>query len=39
MTLISGSAVWAGAYDGIIDSPAAIAGTIMDARRPRRLMS
>src|SRR5215468_3980508 len=36
ITLMSGSTVWADAPDGAIDSPAAIAGAMTDARRPHR---
>jgi len=33
--LISGSTVWADAFDGAIDSATAIAGATTDARRPQ----
>jgi hypothetical protein len=39
ITLMSGSTVWAGALDGAIDSPTAIAGATTDARRPQEQMS
>src|SRR5262249_19147902 len=39
ITVISGSTVWPDAPDRAIDSPAAIAGTITDARRPHRQVS